>query len=75
MFAHFAPAPFDTGATEACPGRVQVARGVHAARFGAHSAVQKSAKNVTFPLCGRELASSVARRHVRVTLYDVLPPT
>jgi hypothetical protein len=75
MFVHFAQASFDTGATVACPGWVQVACGVHAARFGAHSAVQESAKHVAFALCGREFASSVARLHVRVTLYDVLPPT
>jgi hypothetical protein len=75
MFVHFAQAPFDTGATEACPGWVQVARRVHAARFGVHSAVQKSGKHVAFALCGREFASSVARPYERKTLHDVLPPS
>jgi hypothetical protein len=59
MFAYVAPAWRDTGATEACSGWVLVTVNGGGVHSGAHSAVQKSGKAMTFASSGREFVGSI----------------
>ncbi len=74
MFTYLAPAWHDTGATEACSGWALVTAEGRAVHTGAHSAVEKSAKAVTFALSGREFVSSVVYQPLPVTLGGGFPP-